>query len=182
MKHFYLLFSLLFSFFHVCHSQMREEKTHGFFYKVSLAPTLTINENYTINNDDDETLLNPSAFFLNNTVGYQFDKRTSLGLNLEYDYHSQQGLHFLPAYLTLQHNVIADDDNIFLRAGYGTLLGLSRDFEKGNLYKVGLGVQIFDDDYRNSFLIGIDFTRKRFGYKTLEGLSSVSIFLEFMLF
>ncbi len=182
MKHFYLLFCLLFSLSHLCYSQIREEKTNGLFYKISLATTLTVNENYTINTDDDETLLNPSAFFFNNTVGYQFDKRTMLGLNLEYDYHSQQGLHFLPAYLNFQHNVIADDDNVFVRFGYGTLLGLSRDFEKGNLYKIGTGVQIFDDDYRNSILIGVDFTRKRFGYRTLEGLSSVSIFLEFMLF
>ncbi len=182
MKQFYLLISLIFFLFHLGHSQIHEEKTNGLFYKISLAATLTINEDYTINKDDDETLLNPSAFFINNTVGYQFNKRTLLGLNFEYDYHSQQGLHFFPAYLNLQHNIIADDDNIFLRAGYGTLIGLSKDFEKGNLYKVGFGVQIFDDDYRNSSLIGIDFTRKRFGYNNLEGLSSVSIFLEFMLF
>ena len=50
------------------------------------------------------------------------------------------------------------------------------------MYKFGVGFQTFDDNFRNSFLIGLDFTRKRFGYKTLEGVSSVSIFLEFMLF
>ncbi|MDO5978464.1 hypothetical protein [Flavivirga spongiicola] len=182
MKQIYPLFFLLFFLSYLCHSQIREEKTSGFFYKISLATTLTINEDYTVNNDDGETLINPSAFFVNNTIGYQFDKRTSLGLNFEYDYHSQQGLHFFPTYLSLQHNIIADDSNFFVRGGYGSLLGVSKDFEKGNMYKLGIGVQMFDDDFRNSLLIGLDFTRKRFGYKTLEGLSSVSIFLEFMLF
>jgi hypothetical protein len=71
---------------------------------------------------------------------------------------------------------------MFIRGGYGTLLGLGKSFEKGNMYKFGVGLQTFDSNFRNSFLIGLDFTRKRFGYKTLEGLSSVSIFLEFMFF
>ncbi|GAA3595832.1 hypothetical protein Q4Q39_07730 [Flavivirga amylovorans] len=163
-------------------SQIRKEKSHGLFYKISLAATLTINKDYNINNDEGETFFNPSAVFLNNTVGYQFDKRTSLGLNFEYDYHSQQKLQFFPTYLNLRHNIIVDDENIFVRAGYGTLLSLNRNFEKGNIFKAGIGIQIFDQNFRNSFLIGLDFTRKRFEYETLEGLSSVSIFLEFMLF
>ena len=172
------LFSCLFVF-----SQQPTEKTNGIFYKISLASTLTINKEYTLNQDDDSgPLINPSAIFINNTLGYQFDKRTLLGLNFEYDWHSQQGLHFAPAYLNFQYNIITDDDNLFIRGGYGTLLGLGKAFEKGNMYKFGVGLQTFDDNFRNSFLIGLDFTRKRFGYKTLEGLSSVSIFLEFMFF
>jgi hypothetical protein len=164
-------------------SQIKKEKENGPFYKVSLASTLTINKEYTLDQDDDTgPLINPSALFVNNTIGYQFDKRSLLGLNFEYDWHSQQGLHFAPAYLNFQYNIIADDDNMFIRGGYGTLLGLGKSFEKGNMYKFGVGLQTFDSNFRNSFLIGLDFTRKRFGYKTLEGLSSVSIFLEFMFF
>lgn len=163
-------------------SQKDVEKTSGVFYKGSLATTLTINKEYTLGNDEGETFINPSALFVNNTIGYQFDKRSLIGLNFEYNWHSQQGLHFAPAYLNFQYNLIADDYNLFIRGGYGTLLGLGKSFEKGNLYKFGLGLQTFDDNYRNSFLIGLDFTRKRFGYKTLEGISSVSIFIEFMLF
>ncbi len=163
-------------------SQTETKKTNGVFYKFSLATTLTINKDYTVGNDEGETLINPSALFVNNTLGYQFDERSLIGLNFEYDYHSQQGLHFAPAYLSFQYNIITDDDNVFIRGGYGTLLGLGKSFEKGNMYKFGVGFQTFDDNFRNSFLIGLDFTRKRFGYKTLEGVSSVSIFLEFMLF
>jgi len=57
---------------------------------------------------------------------------------------------------------------------------LGKSIEKGNIYKFGFGFQGDIDDKNNSLLIGLDFSRKRFGYKTLEGLSSISIFLEFM--
>ena len=105
-----------------------------------------------------------------------------IGLNLEYNYHSQQGLHFIPAYIDFKYNIIIDDSDFFLRGGYGSLLGISKDFEKGNIYKVGFGTHEYGDDYRNSVLFGLDFTRKSFGYKTSERLFSISIFIEFMLF
>ena len=182
MKQFALLFIIIFSTSFTSFSQIEKEKTHGIFYKISLASTLTINKEYTLDQDDDSgPLINPSALFVNNAIGYQFDKRTMVGLNFEYNYHSQQGLHFFPTYLNLQHNIIADDTNVFVRGGYGTLLGMGKSFEKGNMYKLGIGIQgILENN--NSIHFGLDFTRKRFGYRTLEGLSSVSIFLEFMLF
>lgn len=182
MRQFYPLIFFLFIFTHSIFSQIESENIKGIFYKISLATTLTINEEYQVFDDSDETLINPSALYINNTFGYQFDMRTSVGLNLGYNWHSQQGLHFAPAYLSLRHNFVVDDSNIFARAGYGTLLGISKDFQKGNMYKLGLGIQMYGDDYNKSVLLGVDFTRKRFGYRALEGLSSISIFLEFMLF
>lgn len=177
----FLLYLLLLPL-HFAFSQ-QPDKTSGVFYKFSLATTLTINEDYVAFDDDDSsTLLEPSALFVNNTIGYQFDRRALIGLNLEYDWHSKQGLHFFPAYLGLQYKIFGKDDNGFIRGGYGTLLGMGKSFEKGNMYKLGLGYQSKADTNNNSVLIGLDFTRKRFGYRTLEGLSSVSIFLEFMLF
>lgn len=174
--------ALLYLFFITCHfafSQQQSEKINGIFYKFSLATTLTINEDYVAFDDDDtSTLLEPSALFVNNTIGYKFDNRTLIGFNLEYDWHSKQGLHFFPAYLGLQHNIIGTENAAFIRGGYGTLLNMGKSFEKGNLYKLGLGYQIMD--VNNAFLIGFDFTRKRFGHRTLEGISSVSIFLEFI--
>ncbi len=181
MKQIYILFSIAFFIAFPSFSQIKQEKTQGIYYKISLATTLTINEDYQAFDDEDSsTLIEPSALFVNNTIGYMFDKRTMVGLNFEYDWHSKQGLHFFPAYLSLHHNIIVDDTNVFVRGGYGTLLGLGKSIEKGNMYKVGLGIQV--TDINNAFLIGLDFSRKRFGYKTLEGLSSVSLFVEFMLY
>jgi hypothetical protein len=56
---------------------------------------------------------------------------------------------------------------------------MGNSFEKGSLFKVGAGIQ-GDIGKNDSILIGLDYNRKRFGYRTLDGLSSVSIFLEFM--
>ncbi|MBP0904789.1 hypothetical protein ACFSKN_13045 [Mariniflexile gromovii] len=174
---FFIAISITFSSF----SQIKKEKTNGIFYKISLATTLTINEDYVaFDEDDSSTLLEPSALFVNNTIGYKFDQRTMIGLNFEYNWHSKQGLHFFPTYLNLQHNVILDDTSLFVRGGYGTLLGVGKSFEKGNMYKVGLGIEMVD--INNAILLGLDFSRKRFGNKNIEGISSVTIFLEFMLF
>jgi len=178
-----ILFWLFLSLSLTLFSQQHKEKTHGLFYKASLSTTLKINETNSVFENDDEPFFNFSALFVSNALGYQLDKRTSIAANLEYHWHSQQGLHFLPSYVSLRHNVITDDyDNFFIRGGYGTLLGISQDFQKGNLYKLGLGIQFLNADNDNSFLLGLDFTRKRFDYRTLDGLSSISIFLEFMLF
>ena len=108
--------------------------------------------------------------------------RTAVGFDVEYNWQHKQGLHFLSLYLNIHYNILVDDDNVFVRAGYGKLLNFSNDFEKGTLYKLGAGYQIFDDNYRNSWLIGLDFSRKRFGYRGTEKISSVAVFLEFMLF
>jgi hypothetical protein len=180
MKQTFLLLIILVSNFSF--SQDDTEKTKGLFYKISISSTLKINEDFTLGNDDDETFINPSAFFINNTLGYQFDERTSIGLNIEYDRHTKQGLNFMPTYLSFRYNLFDFDDKLFIRGGYGRLLNISDTFEKGTLYKFGIGYQTFDEDFENSWLIGFDFSRKRFGFRQTEKLSSVSIFLEFQLF
>jgi hypothetical protein len=46
------------------------------------------------------------------------------------------------------------------------------------LYKIGLGGEYFLENSNKSILFGIDFMRKRFGYRQENKLSSVSLFLE----
>ena len=179
MKH---IITLLFLSISLITYSQSDIKTNGLFYKISLGSTLTINEEYELFDEYDDSFIIPSAYLVNNTIGYQFDERTSLGLNLEYNWHSKQELHFFPAFLSFRYNILNFDDNIFIRAGYGRLLNMGKNFEKGTLYKVGAGVQLFDDDFKNSLLIGLDFSRKRFGFRQTEKLSSVSIFLEYIVF
>ena len=174
MKYLFTFFLLLTVF------TISSQEKNGFYYKLSLASTLTINEDFTIGNDEGETLINPSAIFINNTIGFKLDQKSSVGLNIEYDWYSKQGLHFLPIYFSFRYNIFEYEDNIFLRSGYGRLISLSKYFENGTMYKIGLGFEIFDDDYENSLLIGLDFNRKRFGYRQLEKISSVAIFLEYI--
>ncbi|WP_298900726.1 hypothetical protein [uncultured Psychroserpens sp.] len=179
MKH---LYTLLLLFYFTAGFSQEEDKTNGLFYKVSLSATLTTNDNYTIANDDGESFINLNGLFINNTIGYQFDTRSSIGLNVEYDHYIDQNLNFLPVYLDFTYNILDFDDQVFVRGGYGKLVDLGKAFENGNTYKVGIGYRAYDDNFKNSFLIGFDFSRKRFGFRQTEKLSSFAIFLEFMLF
>ena len=159
-------------------AQETSEKS-GLFYKLSFATTLTINEDYVVGDkEDNEVFFRFNAFFLNNTIGYKFDPRSSIGLNLEYDWHSESGLMFLPLHLSFRYNVIQKEENIFIRSSYGRLLDVGNRFETGSLYKLGLGVEIFDKSLKNSGLIGIEFTQKSFGFRNEEKLISISFFLE----
>ncbi|TXE19424.1 hypothetical protein ES692_03850 [Psychroserpens burtonensis] len=172
---------LLLFFFTILHAQ-DDQKTSGLFYKASLSATLTNNEDYTIGNDNDESFINLNGIFFNNTLGYQFDIRSSIGLNIEYDHYLDQSLNFLPVYLDFTYNIFDFDDQVFIRGGYGKLVDLGKAFENGNMYKAGIGYRAYDDDFKNSWLIGFDFSRKRFSFRQEEKLSSFAVFLEFMLF
>ena len=168
--------------FFVTLSAQSEDKINGLFYKIAVSATLTTNEDYTIANDYGDTFINLNGIFINNTIGYQFDSRSSIGLNLEYDHYLDQNLNFFPAYLDFTYNILDFDDQVFSRGGYGKLLDLGKSFENGTLYKAGVGYRIYDDDFKSSCLIGFDFSRKRFGYRQNDKLSSFAIFLEFMFF
>ncbi|MFT5847048.1 MAG: hypothetical protein ACJARX_000330 [Psychroserpens sp.] len=172
---------LLLLFFAITHAQ-DDQKPSGFFYKVSFSATLTNNENYTIGDDNDESFIQLNGLFLNNSIGFQFDTRSSIGLNVEYNRFLDQYLNFLPVYLDFTYNPTYFDNHIFVRGGYGKLVDLGDDFENGNMYKVGTGFRISDGSIKNSLLIGFDFSRRRFGFRQQEKLSSFAILLEYMFF
>lgn len=157
-------------------------KSNGLYYKVSVAVTLNNNEDYTLGNNEGHRFIDINGLFLNNSLGYQFDGRSSIDLNLEYDHYIRQKLNFLPVHLGFNYTIFDFDDIVFIRGGYGTLLKAGNSFEKGTMYKLGIGYRHFDDNFKNSWLVGVDFNRKRFGYKQEEKLSSVSVFIEFMVF
>ena len=180
MKQLYTALLLLLCFLSFA---QENEKTHGIYYKISLAGTLTINEDYQINSDDDGgSFIVPRALFINNTLGYQFDRRSNLGINFELDLYPDRPFNFFPIFFDFTYNILDFDDLVFIRGGYGKLVDLGKGFESGTTYKVGLGYRAFDENFRNSWLIGVDFNRKRFGFRQTEKLTSVSVFVEFMLF
>ncbi len=167
-------------------SQEEFEKEGGAYYKFSFATTLGLNEDFESKIEGEtygdrvyagKTFLRLSAFFFETSVGYQFGKRAALGINLGYHYHSEQGLHFLPAYVNARINLSDNDDSFFIRSGYGQIFRINSDFESGNIYKIGLGFQS-----SNNILGGFEFTHKNFGYRKLTGLSSLSVFIEYALF
>tara|TARA_B110000444_G_C18516999_1_gene444898 strand:+ start:121 stop:426 length:306 start_codon:yes stop_codon:yes gene_type:complete len=56
---------------------------YGFFYKIGLATSLTINENYRISdNEDNGAFFRPNAFFINNKLDINLTKEVALELTL----------------------------------------------------------------------------------------------------
>jgi hypothetical protein len=91
-------------------------KSNGLYYKISLAGTITTNAEYTFDSDDDTgPFFLPNGLFINNSLGYQFDKRSSIDLNAEYDHYFIQGYNFLPIYLGFNYTIFDFDDVIFVR-------------------------------------------------------------------
>ena len=173
----YLITSALFFVLLSSYAQI-DDREQGLFYKIGIATTLALNENYEVfNKDDDDLLLKIDALFIKNTLGYRFSTKTSIGLNLEANFHPEPFNRFYPAFLDFRYNIIDKDDNGFIRFGYGVLMHNSK-LNRGTLYKIGLGGEYFLENSNKSILFGIDFIRKRFGYRQENKLSSVSLFLE----
>ena len=61
------------------------------FYKIGIAATLTINSE-GLSSDDDSSCIVPNALFVKNTFGIAVNKRISMGLNAELDWHSKPNL------------------------------------------------------------------------------------------
>ena len=179
MKHNYLLLFLLSLISFSSFSQISEKKSNGIFYKISIATALFTSLDYIDDTEDDGKYNRFTGFFLNNTLGYQFDERSCMGLNLEYNLYTRQKLNVLPAYLSFQYIV---KDNLFFRAGYGGLIGLSESFEKGEFIKFGLGVR-GEFGRKNTGMIGIDFSTRHVTNNTkYNSITSASIFFEYIFF
>ena len=146
------------------------------FYKIGVAATLTINSE-GLSSDDDSSCIVPNALFVKNTFGIAVNKRISMGLNAELDWHSKPNLLFFTIYPDIRYNIIQKDDNGFIRFGYGKMFGKG-ELNEGTLYKISVGSEHFHEDFERSTLFGLEFTQKSFGFKELDKLISVSIFLE----
>lgn len=92
-----------------------------------------------------ESLIKLNGLYINNTFGLQVDERVSIGINAEIDFYARQRLKFSPIFLSTRYNLIINDANYFVRGGIGRLIKLGKDYEKGTFYKLGLGIQFFDE-------------------------------------
>ena len=146
------------------------------FYKIGIAATLTLNSE-GLSSDDDSSWIVPNALFVKNTLGIAINKRISMWLNAELDWHNKPNLLFFSIYPDIRYNIIQKDDNGFIRFGYGKMFGKG-ELNEGTLYKIGIGGEYFHEHIERSTLFGLEFTQKSFGFKEADKLVSVSIFLE----
>ncbi|MGC6431921.1 MAG: hypothetical protein ACON5F_12825 [Jejuia sp.] len=147
-----------------------------------MATTFSLLENYNNASGVPNQRTESPAFFIHSALGMQFNRITLIGLNLEYNKYPQSQYNFVPLYLSFQRNIIRSTNDFYLRGGYGSLLDMGRNFRNGRIYKIGAGYQIYYNKGKNSFLAGIDYTNKKLKNDLIESLSSISIYLEFMLF
>ena len=152
------------------------------FFTGSLSTTFAINPNYTINNDDEETLLEPASVLLRIGFGYQLDRHWLISFNTGYDHHLRFGINAIPTFGKLTYNIIEDaDDTFFVSTSYGKMWRPSSSFENGNYYGLGLGWQIAGSGRWNT-IVKIDFHRKKIANFKKGNLDSVSIGIGFSLF
>lgn len=135
-------------------------------------------ENSIVNDDDERTYI-PLEYFFNATFGYQFNKRKAVGLNAEINRDFLRNLNFFPVFINARYHVFDFGESIFIRAGYGILTDIGKAFETGTLYMLGAGLHVADEySSTKAFIIGFDFTRKRFGVDQSSKISSFSVSLE----
>lgn len=158
-------------------SQDNESKN---YITANLNFTFALNENYVLfSQDSEEQFFEFSAVMLRAGVGRRFNNRWSAGVNLGYDYHSRFNIKTIPTYGTVRYNISEDGNEAFYtEVGYGKLWRLSKAFDDGNYYKIGLGID-FGSSSRYTTALKLDFHRKKInGFKN-GNLDSVSLGIGF---
>lgn len=174
--------SLLIVAFFLATQISSQEKLGRPFFTGSFNFTLGINEDYTTNTDDDESLLEPAALFLRTGFGYEFKRRVAISFNAGFDYHWNYATSAFPTYTTLKYNITErEDDAFFVEMSYGKMWRPSNNYPDGNYYGFGIGSQ-FAGAKRWSTIIRIDYHRKGIiGFEN-NRLDSVSFGIGFSFF
>jgi hypothetical protein len=177
MKKTLFLFALLVSL-----QGVSQEKLGKPFLTGSANFTLGINENYTLNSNDDEPFLVPAALFLRTGFGYEFKRRVALSFNIGFDYHWNYAVSAFPTFGNLKFNIIEDeDDTFFIDMSYGKMWRPSNNYSNGNYYGFGIGGQIAGEKRWNT-VVKLDFHRKGLiGFEN-NRLDSVSFGIGFSFF
>lgn len=159
-----------------------QEKIGKPFFNGSVNITIGINEHYTLDPDDGETLLVPSALFLRTGFGYEFRNRVAISFNVGYDYHWNYAVSAFPTYGTLRYNITErEGDTFFTEISYGKMWRPTNNYPDGNYYKIGFGVQVKGTERWNT-IVRLDYHRKGLvGFKN-NRLDSFSLGIGFSFF
>lgn len=159
-----------------------QEKLGRPFFTGDTNLTFAINEHYTLNTNDDESLLIPNALFFRVGFGYEFRKRIAVSVNGGFDYHWNYAVNAFPTYFSLKFNIKEDeDDTFFTEISYGKMWRPSEKYPDGNYYRFGLGTQVAGYARWNT-IVRLDFHRKGIiGFKN-NRLDSVSLGIGFSFF
>lgn len=152
------------------------------FFTGSSNLTFAVNEHYTLDPDDGEPFLIPTAIFFRLGFGYEFRRRVAISVNGGFDYHWNYAVSAFPTYFSLRFNITEDDDDAFFtEVSYGKMWRPSANYPDGNYYRFGLGTQIAGYERWNT-IVRLDFHRKGIiGFEN-NRLDSVSLGIGFSFF
>lgn len=152
------------------------------YFTGSLSTTFAINEDYTLDPDDDESFLEPASLLIHLGAGYQLHRRWQIGINAGFDHHFRFGINAIPFYGNLRYNIVEkDNDNFFIEYSQGKMWRPSSKYENGNYYGLGLGVQVTGASRWNT-IVRLDYHRKAIQNFENGHLDSVSIGIGFSFF
>lgn len=173
----FLIFTFIFSI-----QVLSQEKLGNPFFTGSSSLSFAINENYTLDPDDGEPLIIPTAIFLRLGFGYEFKKRVAISFNAGFDYHWNYATSAFPTYGSLRFNITEDeDDTFFTEISYGKMWRPSDKYPDGNYYGFGIGTQVAGEKRWNT-IIRLDFHRKGIlGFENNK-LDSISLGIGFTFF
>ena len=175
-----LLFVCTLFLIQTLNAQEAQEKTIRPFFTGSFKLTFAVNENFTLDPDDDETFLKLTGTFFRFGVGYQFGKRFSLSLNAGYDHHFPYAINAFPTYVTARYNLWGDiEGSFFTQFSRGKMWRPSSRYEDGDYYNFGIGWQLYADS-RWKPVIKLLYHRKNIrGFEDSGTLESVSVGIGF---
>lgn len=179
MKQFLLSLFLLF----ILQNSFSQDKKNKPFFEGTVMPTFAINENWTLDPDDDETFLVVTGAFFRLGVGYQFGNRLLLSLNAGYDHHFPYAINAFPTYVKLRYNLWTDfDQSWFFQFSRGKMWRPSARFSDGDYYNIGMGYEL-ESSSRWKPIVTFAYHRKKInGFETTNNLESISLGFGFRFF
>lgn len=160
-----------------------QDKKNRPFFTGSFKLTFAVNEDFTLDPDDDETFLIPTAAFFRFGFGYEFGEKISLSIHGGYDYHFPYAINAFPTYATARYNIWGDrEEAMFLQYSRGKMWRPSSRFSDGDYFNFGVGWQL-ETDSRWKPIIRILYHQKKIrGFEDSGRLESISLSFGFRFF
>ncbi len=179
MKHILLSFFLL----SITLSATAQGKKISPFITGSFDVSFTVNENFTLGEDDGESFLIPTGTFFRFGAGYEFHNRFLLSLNAGYDYHFPYAINAFPTYVAARYNIWNNEgDAFFIQYGRGKMWRPSFRYSDGDYYQYVVGWE-FESDSRWKPMLQLSYHRKHItGFEDRGVLESLSLGIAFRFF
>lgn len=139
-------------------------------------PSFAINENWTLDPDDDQDFLNATGVFFRVGLGYEIKERFLISMNAGYDYHIPDVIHAFPTYLKLRYNISnVDDNSFFFQYSRGKMWRPAQRFPDGDYDGFGLGYE-FESDTRWNLVFELTYHVKDItGFEGIDTIQSLSL-------